>query len=182
LYIIVPVYVLALALTFFNSKLFTAVAFDSGGVATGALAVSFTLPFVTGLSVSASKGFGTIALVAAFPVFTMQMLGFIYKVVLIREERKRRKKVVGKIEIIEFDQTDNDYLLNLAQTKSTSSVKLKSLRDRAQENRLLRLKKQAELMQQRKDKIEEKIKKLNEDKILKTNKKQKEKSIKQEEK
>ena len=62
-------------------------------------------------------------------------------------------------------------MLNLAQTKSTSSVNLKSLRDRAQENRLLRLKKQAELMQQRKDRIEEKIKKLNEDKTLKTNKK-----------
>ena len=103
LYVIVPVYVIGIALAFFNTKLFTAIAFDSGGVATGAMAVSFILPMVTGLSVGSSSGFGTIALIAAFPIFTMQILGFAYKLVLIKNARKQVAEQDGKIEIIEFD-------------------------------------------------------------------------------
>ena len=66
LFVLLPIYITAITLSFINPIVFTGVAFDAGGTATGAMAVSFTLPFVTGLSTSASKGFGTIALIAAF--------------------------------------------------------------------------------------------------------------------
>ena len=109
LYIIVPVYTICLLLSFFNTKLFTAVAFDSGGVATGAMAVSFTLPFVMGLSTGNSNGFGTIALIAAFPILTMQILGAIYKIVLLKKRGAFQKLIFWKkkssFEIIEFDNS-----------------------------------------------------------------------------
>ncbi len=103
LYVVVPVYVICIDLAFFNTKLFTAIAFDSGGVATGAMAVSFILPMVTGLAVGSSSGFGTIALIAAFPILTMQILGFAYKLVLIKNAKKQVAGKVKKIEIIEFN-------------------------------------------------------------------------------
>ena len=106
LYIIVPVYVVCLLLSFFNTKLFTAVAFDSGGVATGAMAVSFTLPFVMGLSTGISQGFGTIALIAVFPILTMQLLGAVYKIVLLKRQgafRIRQLKGNNEFDLIEFD-------------------------------------------------------------------------------
>ena len=103
LYILIPVYVIAIGLAFFNTKLFTAVAFDSGGVATGAMAVSFTLPMVIGLSAEGASGFGTIALIAAFPILSMQILGFIYRLVLIKSEREIVKSQAKRFEIVEFD-------------------------------------------------------------------------------
>ncbi|MBR1984779.1 MAG: DUF1538 domain-containing protein, partial [Clostridia bacterium] len=103
LYIVIPVYVIAIALAFFNTNLFTAVAFDSGGVATGAMAVSFTLPMVIGLSAEGASGFGTIALVAAFPILSMQILGFIYKLVLIKAEKVKVEAKAQRFKIIEFD-------------------------------------------------------------------------------
>ena len=109
LYIAVPVYLCSVGLAFFNTKLFTAVAFDSGGVATGAMAVSFTLPMVIGLSAAGSSGFGTIALIAAFPILSMQILGFIYRLVLIRSEKQKVQAKAKRFEIIEFDW-DNSML------------------------------------------------------------------------
>ena len=100
LYIIIPVYIICIGLSFFNSKLFTAVAFDSGGVATGAMAVSFILPMVKGLSGGVS-GFGTIALIAAFPILTMQILGCIYKIVLLKN--KSAETTHKSIQIMEFN-------------------------------------------------------------------------------
>lgn len=129
LYVIVPVYVVSLFLTFFNTKLFTAVAFDSGGVATGAMAVSFVLPFVMGLSSGSAQGFGTIALIAAFPILSMQILGAIYKIVLLKKQGAFKNLMFWKkqssFEIIEFDidilqqnNLDNELL---EQTNNTQS-------------------------------------------------------------
>ena len=106
LYIVIPVYVICLSLAFFNTKLFTAVAFDSGGVSTGAMAVSFILPMVMGLSTGSSQGFGTIALIAAFPILTMQILGFVFKIVLIRNSKAKVSKKANIVEIIEFEDFD----------------------------------------------------------------------------
>jgi len=126
LYILVPVYAICLGLSFFNTKLFTAVAFDSGGVATGAMAVSFILPMVTGLSTSASSGFGTVALIAAFPILTMQILGCAYKIVLLKHEKQAKKGKTKKFEIIEYDwqsETGDDI-------KQTKKGLLKPLRSK----------------------------------------------------
>ena len=84
-YILIPGYVLALVLSFIAPKLFTAIAFDSGGVASGPMTSTFILSFTLGAS-SASGGnpsvdaFGVIALVAMTPLIAIQILGIIFKV------------------------------------------------------------------------------------------------------
>lgn len=102
LMIIAPVYVACLILSFLSPKIFSAIAFDSGGVASGTMAVSFILPFVTGLSTSGG-GFGTVGLIAAIPIFSMQILGIIYKVKLIKRNKLKPKLAPSKNDIIEFD-------------------------------------------------------------------------------
>ena len=48
MYFLVPGYFIALALSFFVPRTFTAIAFDSGGVASGPLTATFMLPFAMG--------------------------------------------------------------------------------------------------------------------------------------
>ena len=83
LYYLVPGYFLSLGLSFFVPKLYTAIAFDSGGVASGPLTSSFILPFAIGACVSVqgidhvmSEAFGIVAMVAMTPLITIQFLGF----------------------------------------------------------------------------------------------------------
>jgi len=84
MYFLIPGYALALILTFFVPKIFTAIAFDSGGVASGPMTATFLLPFAMGAS-SALGGniltdaFGIVAMVAMTPLITIQILGFWYK-------------------------------------------------------------------------------------------------------
>ena len=83
-YLLVPGYAVAIALSFFVPKLFTAIAFDSGGVASGPMATTFLLPFAMG-ACSAVGGnivtdaFGVVAMVAMTPLITIQGLGLIYR-------------------------------------------------------------------------------------------------------
>ncbi len=109
LYIIFPCYVVIVALSFFTPELFSAIAFDSGGVATGTMAVSFLLPFVIGIAIAlghnvALAAFGTTALISTMPLLSLQVLGVAYKIKKNKKfkslNKKSRKK--QKIEIIEF--------------------------------------------------------------------------------
>ena len=83
-YILIPGYALALILTFFCPPLFTGIAFDSGGVASGPMTSTFILSFTLGCassySSSTSSAFGVIALVAMTPLIAIQILGIIYKI------------------------------------------------------------------------------------------------------
>lgn len=83
LYYLVPGYLISLGLSFFVPKIYTAIAFDSGGVASGPLTSSFILPLVIGACESAcgnsdiySLAFGVVAMVAMTPLITIQLLGF----------------------------------------------------------------------------------------------------------
>lgn len=82
-YILIPGYAIALLLTLKSSKLFTGIAFDSGGVASGPMTSTFILSFTLGVS-SASGGnpatdaFGVIALVAMTPLIAIQVLGILF--------------------------------------------------------------------------------------------------------
>lgn len=84
LYYLIPGYILSLGLSLFVPKVYTAIAFDSGGVASGPLTASFILPFATGacsfLFSQSSKilelAFGIVAMVAMTPLITIQILGF----------------------------------------------------------------------------------------------------------
>lgn len=83
LYYLIPGYFISLGLTFFVPKIYTAIAFDSGGVASGPLTSSFILPFLIGVCAflqGESKilldAFGLVAMVAMTPLISIQTLGF----------------------------------------------------------------------------------------------------------
>jgi hypothetical protein len=83
LFYLIPGYLISLGLSFFVPKIYTAIAFDSGGVASGPLTSSFILPLVVGACVSLwgnteiySLAFGVVAMVAMTPLITIQVLGF----------------------------------------------------------------------------------------------------------
>jgi len=89
-YILLPGYAIAIGLSFFSPPLFTAIAFDSGGVASGPLSSSFLLSFALGISTMRQgdpmvDGFGMVALVAMTPLITLQILGIIYNAKKTRE-------------------------------------------------------------------------------------------------
>ena len=82
LYVLVPGYALALMLMIFSPKLFTGIAFDSGGVASGPISSTFVLSFTLGASKAsgaAQDAFGVIALIAMTPLIAIQILGIAYK-------------------------------------------------------------------------------------------------------
>ena len=81
---LIPGYMISLGLSFFVPGLYTAIAFDSGGVASGPLTSSFILPFAVGVCASLpggvdnilSNAFGIVSMVAMAPLITIQLLGF----------------------------------------------------------------------------------------------------------
>ena len=82
-YYIIPGYFISLALSLFVPPVYTAIAVDSGGVASGPMTSGFILPFAVGATVALQGGeavlrdaFGVVALVAMAPLITIQLLGF----------------------------------------------------------------------------------------------------------
>ena len=93
LWFLVPGYALALILTLFVPKIFTAIAFDSGGVASGPMTATFLLPFAQGACEAVggnvvTDAFGVVAMVAMTPLITIQILGVVYQY----QERKKDKE------------------------------------------------------------------------------------------
>ena len=102
LYYLIPGYLLSLGLSFFVPKLYTAIAFDSGGVASGPLTSSFILPMAIGacaaLHSSAeilSLAFGIVAMVAMTPLITIQALGFRGVVAARKRERAAMRRILA---------------------------------------------------------------------------------------
>ena len=85
MYYIIPGYLLSLMIMFAVPDLYTAIAFDSGGTASGPMAVSFVLPLIIGMysvrnGVTSSvdfyeNAFGVVSLVALTPILSVQLLG-----------------------------------------------------------------------------------------------------------
>lgn len=101
MWFIVPGYAIALLLTFFVPKIFTAIAFDSGGVASGPMTATFLLPFAMGACNAVggniiTDAFGVVAMVAMTPLITIQALGMIYR---IKEERLQKAAGSGYVSI-----------------------------------------------------------------------------------
>lgn len=97
LWYLIPGYGIALILAFFVPKIFTAIAFDSGGVASGPMTATFLLPFALGACQAVGgnlvrDAFGVVAMVAMTPLITIQILGFVYQL----------KSRAGKAEKPEF--------------------------------------------------------------------------------
>ena len=105
LYYLIPGYLISLGLSFFVPKIYTAIAFDSGGVASGPLTSTFILPFAIGVCVAfggniLSDAFGIVAMVAMTPLITIQLLGF----TAIYRKRFSEKLAMKKILDEEDDQ------------------------------------------------------------------------------
>ena len=94
LYYVIPGYLISLGLSFFVPGLYTAIAFDSGGVASGPLTSGFILPLAIGTCFALQGeaeimncAFGIVAMVAMTPLITIQLLGF--RAILSRNMRER---------------------------------------------------------------------------------------------
>ena len=107
-YFLVGGYAVALGLSFFVPKIFTAVAFDSGGVASGPMTAAFMLPFAMGACDALGgdillDAFGLVAMVAMTPLITIQLLGVLYSVKLRRAAQAEAPAAEpAEIEIFEF--------------------------------------------------------------------------------
>ena len=100
MWVLIPGYAIALLLSFFVPDIFTSIAFDSGGVASGPMTATFLLPFAVGACAAVGgnvveDAFGLVALVAMTPLIAIQILGLIYKL-----KAKRAKENVEDIEDI----------------------------------------------------------------------------------
>ena len=85
LYVLIPGYAIALILSFIVPDIFTSIAFDSGGVASGPMTATFLLPFAVGACSAlggniAEDAFGVVAMVAMTPLIAIQILGLVYKI------------------------------------------------------------------------------------------------------
>ena len=100
-YYVIPGYFISLALSLFVPPVYTAIAFDSGGVASGPMTSGFILPFAVGASVSLQgseavlrDAFGVVALVAMAPLITIQLLGFRGIIAEMVAEKKAMKRIL----------------------------------------------------------------------------------------
>lgn len=102
LWFLLPGYAVALALSFFVPKMFTAIAFDSGGVASGPMTATFMLPLAMGAAEAVdgnvmTDAFGLVAMVAMTPLITVQIMGAIYKAKA-HKDSLRREAVAEAVE------------------------------------------------------------------------------------
>ena len=107
LWFLVPGYAVALGLSFFVPRTFTAIAFDSGGVASGPLTATFMLPLAMGACGALggnvmTDAFGLVALVAMMPLITVQAMGAIYVVKSRRSKQTAPAAAFGDDDIIEL--------------------------------------------------------------------------------
>ena len=102
MWLLFPGYLVALVLTFFVPPIFTGIAFDSGGVASGPMTATFLLPFAMG-ACSALGGnimtdaFGIVAMVAMTPLVTIQTMG-LSSVIRHRLARRRLRYHMERVE------------------------------------------------------------------------------------
>ncbi|MDE5819364.1 MAG: DUF1538 domain-containing protein [Lachnospiraceae bacterium] len=107
MWFVVPGYAIALLLTFFVPKIFTSIAFDSGGVASGPMTATFLLPFAMGACNAVggniiTDAFGVVAMVAMTPLITIQSLGLIYQV----KAGRLQKAAGGYVSIDQYGDMD----------------------------------------------------------------------------
>ena len=108
-YLFIPIYVIALILMFFVPDIYTAIAFDSGGIASGTISVCLVMPIVIGMVTCQQhidNGFGIIGMVSAFPIICIQILGINAKIknnVLLKKARNKIYNKTIEQQVIHFD-------------------------------------------------------------------------------
>jgi len=106
-YFIIPGYLIAVVLTFFTDPIFTAIAFDSGGVASGPMTATFMLPLALGACGALGgnimrDAFGLVAMVAMTPLIAIEILGMVYRI------KTRKAQQSAEQAILEDDIPDLD--------------------------------------------------------------------------
>lgn len=114
LWFLIPGYLIALVLTFFVPKIFTAIAFDSGGVASGPMTATFLLPFAMGACEALggniiTDAFGIVSMVAMTPLITIQIMGVIFTV----KESKLHKEMASQTPAISLAAYDDMEIIEL---------------------------------------------------------------------
>ena len=106
MWFLVPGYAIAIGISFFVPKIYTAIAFDSGGVASGPMTATFLLPFAMGACEALGRNiitdaFGIVAMVAMTPLIVIQVMGLISK----QKEQKLHKNIAEQahLETSDFD-------------------------------------------------------------------------------
>ena len=114
MWLLIPGYAIAIGLSFFTPKIFTAIAFDSGGVASGPMTATFLLPLAQGACIAVggnivTDAFGVVAMVAMTPLITIQLLGLVYQL-----QKKRAIKRQGDLAPeLAFELMDDDAIIEL---------------------------------------------------------------------
>ena len=106
MWFLVPGYSIALILSFFVPEIYTAIAFDSGGVASGPMTATFMLQMVIGASAALggnvlTDAFGVVAMVAMMPLISIQIVGFVYGIKANKAET-RESSEYGDFDIVEL--------------------------------------------------------------------------------
>ena len=118
-------YAIAFILSFFVPEIFTSIAFDSGGVASGPMTACFLLPFSMGICEATGNNivtdaFGTVAMVAMTPLIAIQILGVVYKIKLKKAEREAAIDVTE--EITELNTREDTKEVATTDMESTASA------------------------------------------------------------
>ena len=112
LWILIPGYTIALVISFFVPKIYTAITFDSGGVASGPMTAAFLLPLAQGACVAlggniVTDAFGVVAMVAMTPLITIQVMGLYSKLA------EKKKTAAVPTPAYAFDLLDDDAIIEL---------------------------------------------------------------------
>ena len=128
LWFLIPGYAIAIILSFFVPEIYTAIAFDSGGVAFKPMTATFMLQLVIGASMAMGgnvlqDAFGVVAMVAMMPLISIQAVGFIYRI----KRRKGFATAGGSLRRLRYSRTlgggyDMNYVISICSPESMSTL------------------------------------------------------------
>ncbi len=110
LYFLIPGYAISILLSFVVPSIYTGIAFDSGGVASGPMTATFLLPLATGACNSLggnilTEAFGIVAMVAMTPLITIQILGLINTMQVYKTNKLALNKLCeDNLDVIYFEE------------------------------------------------------------------------------
>ena len=97
-------YAVSIGISFFVPHIYTGIAFDSGGVASGPMTSTFMLPFAMGACEALggnvmTDAFGIVAMIAMAPLITIQILGLVER----RAHAIKIKRIHTEISMVRDD-------------------------------------------------------------------------------